>query len=192
MSLDPQLLALQLFTGFALGSLFILLAVGMSLIFGMLGIVNFAHGAFFMVGCYAAVFFYGLTENFWACLILAPLLVGLIGLAVEYVLIRPLYGRGFDDPLLLTFGLAYMLIELVRILFGSDGIPFPIPPALVGVANIGVGYFPIYRLFVIGATALILLALWLLIEKTSFGLIIRAGARDPEILRILGIDIGRV
>lgn len=192
MAIDLQLLGLQLFTGLALGALFILLAVGMSLIFGMLGIVNFAHGAFFMIGCYAAVFLNGLTENFWLCLTLAPLLVGCIGLAVEYFLIRPLYGRGFDDPLLMTFGLAYVLIELVRMAFGSDGIPFPTPHALIGVVNIGVGYFPLYRLFVIAATALLLLALWLLIERTSFGLVIRAGARDPEILRILGIDVGKV
>ena len=190
--LTPDLLAMQVFTGLALGAIYVLLALGMSLLFGMLTVVNFAHGAFYMLGAYAAVALLGLGANFWVCLFFVPLAVGLLGLATERVLIRPLYGRGIDYPLLLTFGLAYVLVELVRIGFGTQDLPFDTPDALIGAADIGIGYFPIYRLFVVGVTALVLLGLWLFLERTPYGLIIRAGARDPQIVRILGIDVGRV
>jgi branched-chain amino acid transport system permease protein len=133
-----------------------------------------------------------LTNSFWIALVGAPLAVGAIGLVVERFLIRPLYGRGFDYPLLLTFGLGYVLVEVVRIVFGSEGVPFETPDALAGAVDIGVGFFPLYRLFVIAATAIILISLWLFIERTRYGLIIRAGARDPEIVRILGINVARV
>jgi branched-chain amino acid transport system permease protein len=187
-----NLLLLQTIAGVALGAIFVLLAIGLSLIFGMLGVVNFAHGAFFMVGAYAGVYFYGLSGNFWFSLVLVPLTVGAVGLAVERWLVRPLYGRGIDYPLLLTFGLSYVLVEAVRIIFGVEGNPMGPPAALRGAVDIGIGHFPAYRLFLIGATAVLVLALWLFIEKTRFGLIIRAGARDPEIVRVLGIDIARV
>ncbi len=107
---------------------------------------------------------------------------------IERVLIRPLYKRSVDDPLLLTFGLGYVLVEAVRIVFGSDGIPFSTPSQLAGVVDLGIGYFPIYRLFVIGVVAVILLLLWLGLERTKFGLIVRAGARDPLIMRVLGVE----
>ncbi len=190
--LTPELLALQAFTGLALGAIYVLLALGMSLLFGMLTVVNFAHGAFYMLGAYAGLAVLGLGGNFWACLVLAPVAVGVLGLLVERFLIRPLYGRGIDYPLLLTFGVAYILVELVRIVFGTQGQPFDTPDALVGAVDIGVGYFPLYRLFVIAVTAVVLVALWLFLERTPYGLIIRAGARDPQIVRILGIDVGRV
>ena len=187
-----DLLALQIFTGLALGAIYVLMALGMSLLFGMLTVVNFAHGAFYMVGAYVAVALLGLGANFWVCLFFAPILVGLLGMLVERVLIRPLYGRGIDYPLLLTFGLSYVMIEAVRIFFGTTGISFDTPDVLVGAADIGIGYFPIYRLFVIGVAAAAVLGLWLFLERTPYGLIIRAGARDPQIVRILGIDVGRV
>jgi branched-chain amino acid transport system permease protein len=190
--ITPQLVGLQLFTGLALGAVYVLLAVGLSLIFGMLTIVNFAHGAFFMVGAYAGYLLYGYVPNFWLCLVLVPLVTGAIGMLAERTLVRPLYGRGIDYPLLLTFGLAYVMVELVRIGFGKQGLPVDTPELLQGSADILVGQFPLYRLFVIGVTALVLLALWFFIEKTSFGLIVRAGARDPQIVRILGIDVARV
>jgi branched-chain amino acid transport system permease protein len=186
-----QLLMLQVVTGIALGSIYALLAIGLSLIFGMLTIVNFAHGAFFMVGAFLGVYFLGLTGSFWFSLVLVPLVVGAIGLATERVLVRPLYGRGIDYPLLLTFGLGYVLIDAMRFLFGIEGVPTSTPAALRGATNLGFGHFPTYRLFLIGITAAIILALWLFIEKTRFGLIIRAGARDPEIVRVLGIDVAR-
>ena len=187
-----ELVGLQLFTGLALGAVYVLLAVGLSLIFGMLTIVNFAHGAFFMVGAYAGYALYQVAPNFWLCLVLVPLLVGALGMAVERVLVRPLYGRGLDYPLLLTFGLAYVMVELVRIAFGKQGLPVDTPELLQGSADILIGQFPLYRLFVIGVTAAVLFGLWLFIEKTSFGLIVRAGARDPQIVRILGVDIAKV
>src|SRR3954449_934293 len=159
--LTPQLLALQAFTGLALGAIYVLLALGVSLLFGMLTVVNFAHGAFYMLGAYAGLAVLGLGGNFWACLVLAPVAVGVLGLLVERFLIRPLYGRGIDYPLLLTFGVAYILVELVRIVFGTQGLPFDTPDALIGAVDIGVGYFPLYRLFIIGVTAVVLVALWL-------------------------------
>src|SRR3954454_4354940 len=176
--LSVNLIALQLFAGLALGAIYVLFAIGLSLIFGMLTVVNFAHGAFYMVGAYVGLYLLSLGGNFWLCLIAVPLAVGLVGLAVERVLIRPLYGRGIDYPLLLTFGLSYIMVELVRIAFGNTGYPVDTPEALQGAVDIGVGYFPLYRLFVIAVTAVILLGLWVFLEKTSYGLIIRAGARD--------------
>jgi branched-chain amino acid transport system permease protein len=190
--ITPQLLALQLVTGIALGSVYALLAVGLSLIFGMLTVVNFAHGAFFMVGAFLGVYFLGITGNFWFSLLLTPIAVGLIGLVTEKFLVRPLYGRGIDYPLLLTFGLSYVMIDAMRFAFGIEGLPSSTPAALRGATDLGFGHFPTYRLFLIAITAVIMLALWLFIEKTKFGLIIRAGARDPEIVRVLGIDVSKI
>lgn len=190
--ITPQLLALQVFTGLALGAIYVLLAVGLSLIFGMLTVVNFAHGAFFMLGAYIGVFAAEQTGSFWVALVLAPLAVAVVGMACERWLIRPLYGRGIDYPLLLTFGLAYIMVEGVRIVFGKSGLPFDTPEILQGAVSLGFADFPTYRLFVIGVVAALLLGLWLLIERTSFGLIVRAGARDPVIVRVLGIDVSRV
>ena len=186
--ITPSLLMLQLVTGVALGAVYALLAIGLSLIFGMLTVVNFAHGAFFMVGAFLGVYFLGLTGNFW----LAPLITGGIGLLAERFLVRPLYGRGIDYPLLLTFGLSYVLIDVVRATFGIEGLPSSTPSALRGAVNLGFGHFPLYRLFLIAATAVVVLALWLFLEKTRYGLIIRAGSRDAEIVRVLGVDISRV
>jgi len=190
--LSFELIALQLFTGLALGAIYVLFAIGLSLIFGMLTVVNFAHGAFYMVGAYVGLFLVSMGGNFWLCLVAVPLVVGSCGMLVERFLVRPLYGRGIDYPLLLTFGLSYIMVELVRIAFGTSGFPFDTPDLLQGAVDIGVGYFPLYRLFVIAATAVVLLALWLFLERTSFGLIIRAGARDPQIVRVLGVDVSRV
>jgi len=187
-----DLLLLQIVTGIALGAVYVLVALGLSLIFGMLAVVNFAHGAFFMVGAYMGVWLFAQTGNFWVCLVLVPLGVGAIGLLTERVLVRPLYGRGIDYPLLLTFGLSYIFVEVVRMMFGLNGIPFSTPQGLTGAVDLGFGHFPRYRLFLIGATAVIVTALYLFIEKTSYGLIIRAGARDPEIVRVLGIDVSKI
>jgi branched-chain amino acid transport system permease protein len=190
--LTPSLIALQLVTGIALGAIYALLAVGLSLIFGMLTVVNFAHGAFFMVGAFLGVYFQALTGSFLVSLVITPLVVGSVGLLSERFLVRPLYGRGIDYPLLLTFGLSYVLIESIRIVFGVGGIASSTPAALRGAVNLGFGHFPLYRLVLIGATAVVVAALWVFIEKTRYGLIIRAGSRDPEIVRVLGIDVSRV
>lgn len=190
--ISPQLFALQLMTGIALGAVYALLAIGLSLIFGMLTVVNFAHGAFFMVGAFLGVYSLSLTGSFWFSLLLVPLATGAIGLLCERFLVRPLYGRGIDYPLLLTFGLSYVLIDVMRFVFGIEGLPSSTPAALRGAVDLGFGHFPLYRLFLIAATAVIVLVLWLFIEKTRYGLIIRAGSRDSEIVKVLGIDIAKV
>jgi branched-chain amino acid transport system permease protein len=187
-----DLFLLQLFTGLALGSIFVLLALGLSLIFGLLTIVNFAHGQFYMLGAYAGVFFLALTGSFWVALLAVPLAVGALGMLCERFLVRPLYGRGIDYPLVLTFGLGLMLLESVRMIAGTEGVPFSTPPVLAGAVDLGFFFFPKYRLFVIAVTALLLVGLWLFLEKTSYGLVIRAGTRDSEIVQVLGIDISRV
>lgn len=189
---DLNLILLQVVTGLALGSVYALLATGLSLIFGMLTVVNFAHGAYFMIGAYVGVYTLDATGNFWISLVLVPVAVGALGLATERFLVRPLYGRGIDYPLLLTFGLSYVFVDLIRIVFGIEGLQSSTPKVLQGSVNIGIGYFPLYRLFLIGAAAVIIAALWLFIEKTRYGLIIRAGARDAEIVRVLGIDVSKV
>lgn len=190
--MDLELILMQLFSGLALGAILVMVALGLTIVFGMLGIVNFAHGALFMVGAYAGLWIAAQTGSFWWALLVAPIAIGVLGMAIERFLIRPLYGRSPDDPLLLTFGLGYVLVESVRITFGTDGIPFSAPEALQGVVDLGVGYFPLYRLFVVGVVALVLLLLWVALEKTRFGLIVRAGARDPLIMKVLGVDVGRL
>jgi len=192
MDISLALITQQLVAGVSLGSIYVLVGVGLSLIFGLLTIVNFAHGALFMVGAYVGTYVFLKTGNFWLCLVAVPLATGCIGLIAERLLIRPLYSRGIDYPLLLTFGLAYVLMDVVRMLFGVQGERFDTPEALQGAVDIGVGMFPLYRLVLIAFTAALMLALWLFIEKTRFGLIIRAGARDAQVLRVLGIDVSRV
>ena len=190
--LTLELLGMQLLTGVALGSIYALLALGLCLIFGMLGVVNFAHGAFFMVGAFLGVYFLGLTGNFFFSLLLVPIVTGVIGLVTERFLIRPLYGRGIDYPLLLTFGLSYVLIEVMRVTFGIEGLPSITPDSLKGSMNVGIGYFPKYRIFLIAMTALIILGIWFFIQKTRYGLIIKAGSRDAEIVKVLGVDVAKV
>ncbi|HEY0663771.1 MAG TPA: branched-chain amino acid ABC transporter permease, partial [Thiobacillaceae bacterium] len=144
--ITPQLLALQLVSGIGLGAIYALLAVGLSLIFGMLTVVNFAHGAFFMVGAFLGVYFQTLTGSFLVSLVITPLVVGCVGLLSERFLVRPLYGRGIDYPLLLTFGLSYVLIDAIRWMFGIEGLPSSTPAALRGAVDLGFGHFPLYRL----------------------------------------------
>lgn len=187
-----QLLAAQLVTGIALGAVYALLALGLSLIFGMLTVVNFAHGAFFMVGAFLGVYTLGVTGSFWFSLLLVPLATGLVGLVTERFLVRPLYGRGIDYPLLLTFGLSYVLVDAMRFAFGIEGLPSSTPALLRGATDLGFGMFPTYRLFLVFAAAVVIGGLWLFIERTRYGLIIRAGARDPEIVQVLGIDVAKV
>src|SRR5260370_3556380 len=185
-------LVTQLFTGLVLGMIFVLLAVGLSLIFGLLTVVTFAHGSFYMLGAYFGFFLFGLTGNFWVSLAVAPLMVGSFGLLVERFLVRPLYGRRFDGALLPTFGLSLVLIEAARLVWGKIGVTFDPPRELGQAVNLGFTLFPAYRLFVIGVTAAVLVALWLFLSRTDLGLIIRAGSRDPLMVQALGIDLGRI
>jgi branched-chain amino acid transport system permease protein len=185
-------LAAQVFTGLVLGMIFVLLAIGLSLIFGLMTVVNFAHGSLYMLGAYFGFLLLGLTKNFWLALVLAPLMVGALGLLMERFLIRRLYGRSPDDPLLLTFGLSLIMIEAARLIWGKIGLTFDPPRALGGAVNLGFMNFPAYRLFVIAITGLVLVALWLFLERTPVGLVIRAGSRDPLMVRALGIDLSRI
>lgn len=186
-------LAAQVFTGLVLGGLFVLLAIGLSLIFGLMTVVNFSHGALYMLGAYLGyTIARTLGLGFWVALVVAPVLVGLFGLLMERFLIRPLYGRSPDDPLLLTFGLSLVLIELVRVIWGKIGLTFDPPAPLAGAVNLGFTLFPVYRVFVLAITALVLVALWLFLERTNIGLIIRAGSRDALMVRALGVDLSRI
>ncbi|MGH7333762.1 MAG: branched-chain amino acid ABC transporter permease, partial [Candidatus Rokuibacteriota bacterium] len=115
-------LAAQVFTGLVLGGILVLMAIGLSLIFGLMTVVNFSHGALYMLGAYFAFTVLGLTKSFWLSLILAPLMVGTLGFVIERFLIRRLYGRGPDDPLLLTFGLSLVLVETVKVIWGKVGL----------------------------------------------------------------------
>jgi len=190
----PELSTLlaQVFTGLVLGMIYVLLAIGLSLIFGLMTVVNFAHGALFMLGAYFGVFVLTYTKSFWVALIVAPLMVGALGLLMECFLIRRLYGRSPDDPLLLTFGLSLILVEGVKLLWGKIGLTLDPPRALAGAVNLGFMSFPAYRIFLIGVTVAVLIGLYFFLGRTNIGLIIRAGSRDPLMVRALGIDLGRV
>ncbi|HXZ38731.1 MAG TPA: branched-chain amino acid ABC transporter permease [Thermodesulfobacteriota bacterium] len=188
-----NILIFQIFTGLVLGMIFVLLAIGLSLIFGLLTVVNFAHGAFYMWGAYVALLSAGYFNNFWLGLIVVPLVTGAIGMAVEYLFVRRLYGLNPDYPLLLTFGLSLIMIEAIRILFGTTGYPFNAPISLQQSINFfNLFSFPLYRIFVIFVTAAVIFLIWLFLEKTNVGLIIRGGTRDSEMVRVLGIDISKV
>ncbi|HUP36313.1 MAG TPA: branched-chain amino acid ABC transporter permease [Candidatus Limnocylindria bacterium] len=191
----PELSTLlaQVFTGLVLGLIYVLLAIGLSLIFGLMAVVNFAHGALFMLGAYFGVFLLGHTGSFWVALIGAPLMVGTVGLIMERFLIRRLYGRGSpDDPLLLTFGLSLILVEGVKVIWGKIGLTLDPPRALAGAVDLGFMAFPAYRLFLIVVVVAVLIGLYFFLGRTNIGLIIRAGSRDPLMVRALGIDLGRV
>jgi len=190
----PELSTLlaQVFTGLVLGMIYVLLAIGLSLIFGLMTVVNFAHGALFMLGAYFGVFLLTYTKSFWVALIVAPLMVGALGLLMERFLIRRLYGRSPDDPLLLTFGLSLILIEGVKVFWGKIGLTLDPPRALAGAVDLGFMAFPAYRLFLIAVTVAVLVGLYFFLGRTNIGLIIRAGSRDPLMVRALGIDLGRI
>ena len=189
--IDLSTLLAQVFTGLVLGMIYVLLAIGLSLIFGLMTVVNFAHGALFMLGAYFGVFLLSYT-NFWVALIVAPLMVGALGLLIERFLVRRLYGRSPDDPLLLTFGLSLILVEGVKVIWGKIGLTLDPPPALGGAVDLGFMAFPVYRLFLIVVILAVLIGLYAFLGRTSIGLIIRAGSRDPLMVRALGIDLGRV
>ncbi|HXG04677.1 MAG TPA: branched-chain amino acid ABC transporter permease [Candidatus Binatia bacterium] len=192
LDISASALAAQVFTGLVLGGIYVLLAIGLSLIFGLMTVVNFAHGSLYMLGAYYGFFLLGLTRNFWLALVVAPIMVGVCGLLIERFLIRRLYGRSPDDPLLLTFGLSLVLVEAVRLIWGKIGLALDPPRELAGAVNLGFMVFPLYRLFVIAVTALVLIGLWLFLERTNVGLFIRAGSRDPLMVRALGVHLGRI
>ena len=191
MPLLADLLA-QALNGLAYGVLLFLLSVGLTLIFGMLDVINLAHGSFYMLGAYAGLTLIAATGSFWLAFALAPLVVGLIGVLVERALLRPLYRRPPLDQVLLTFGLIYLFEDLVKWLWGGR-IRSIAPPALfAGSVRLGHVTVPSYRLFVIGFGLVMAVLLWALIERTHLGALIRAGVFDAEMAAGLGIDVGRV
>jgi branched-chain amino acid transport system permease protein len=180
----------QLVNGLVLGFLYVLIAIGLSIVFGMLGIVNFAHGVYFALGAYFALMLLGVAGP-WATLA-APILVGIVGMAVEMTLMRPLYGKDPVLGLFMTFGIALFVEELIRTIWGAAGYPFNAPGIFAGFLILGPVIVTKYRLFVLAITIIILAALWLFLHGTRYGRIIRAGSRDPEMVSMLGINLKRV
>jgi branched-chain amino acid transport system permease protein len=180
---------LQFFiNGIVLGAIYVLLAVGLSIIFGMIGIVNLTHGILYMLGAYATV---TLTPHigFFPSLALSPLLVALFGMAIEAAFLRRIYKGDPALGLLFTFGLAMFLEQMVRWIWGTQGIPFQIPEALRGAIAMGPIVYSKYRYFVGLCAVLVIASLWYFLEKTPYGMIIRAGSRDPDMVRVLGISL---
>jgi branched-chain amino acid transport system permease protein len=157
--------------------------MGLSLIFGLLTVVNFAHGAFYMWGAYVALLSAGYFNNFWLGLIVVPLVTGAMGMAVEYLFVRRLYGLNPDYPLLLTFGLSLIMMEAVRILFGTTGYPFNAPVSLQQSINFfNLFSFPLYRIFVIFVTAAVIIFIWLFWRRPTW--INHPGGTDSEMVRV--------
>jgi branched-chain amino acid transport system permease protein len=174
--------------GLLVGSYYIILALGLSLIFSLGGVVNLAHGAFYALGAYFA---YEINRRlgFFGALALSPIAVGLIGMAIESLLIRRLYREDPALTLLFTFGLALATEQSLRLIWGATGLPFPLPDAFRGVLLLGDFLYPYYRLFVLAVAVIAVGGIWLLLDKTPFGMIVRAGVSDPEMVRALGISL---
>jgi branched-subunit amino acid ABC-type transport system permease component len=182
----------QALNGLAYGVLLFLLSVGLTLIFGMLDVVNLAHGSFYMLGAFAGLTLIGATGSFWIALLVAPLLVGGVGALLERACLRPLYRRPPLDQVLLTFGFIYLFEDLVKWIWGGRIRSIPPPDLFKGSVTIFGATIPSYRLFVIAFGLAVAVLLWLLIERTRLGAIIRAGVFDAEMTAGLGIDIHRV
>lgn len=169
--------------------LLFLVSVGLTLVFGILGVVNFAHGTLYMVGAYMGYTVAVKSGNFGLALILAPLGVALLGGIIECLALRPLYGKNPLFQILLTFGISLILSELIRVLWGGLAKLPQIPLLLEGSVKILGSPYPIYRLFIVGCGFLLAFLLWQIMEKTRFGMIIRAGSHDREMVGFLGINI---
>ncbi|MGH7071230.1 MAG: branched-chain amino acid ABC transporter permease [Acetobacteraceae bacterium] len=175
-----------------IGMIYFLRAVGLSIIFGIMNFVNFAHGAFYLLGAYLCYAIAGATGNFWVALALAPLLVGCGGWLGERYFLNRLYRAPHMFQILVTLGLALAIQETVVIIWGPIGKHIATPELFRGVVFLGNFAYPKYRLFVIGFSALLALALWLLLERTTFGAILRAGTESTEMVSLLGIDVFRI
>ncbi|HSF01597.1 MAG TPA: branched-chain amino acid ABC transporter permease [Solirubrobacterales bacterium] len=180
----------QLLHGVVFGAALGLLALGLTVIFGLLGVMNFAHGELFMMGAYAGVVVVGLTQSFWVALIAAPLLVGALAAVTEVATLRPLYRREPLYGLILTFGLAMVFREGVRQIWGGE-IRRILPPFEGSTPLLGMTY-PNYRLFLLAISSALLLGIWLFFTKTRAGVIVRAAVQDAEMLDGLGVDVRRV
>jgi branched-chain amino acid transport system permease protein len=180
----------QLTLGLVNGSFYALLSLGLAVIFGLLGIVNFAHGAFYMLGAFAA--YVGLESfgvNYWLALVLSPLAVGLAGVLVERLFLRHLYRLDPLYGLLLTFGVALIAEGLMRERFGASGYSYPVPALLQGVVNLGFMVLPLYRAWVVIASLTVCALTWFLIERTRLGATLRAATENARLVQAFGINV---
>lgn len=193
LGISPQALFGQLLLGLINGSFYALLSLGLAVIFGMLNIINFAHGAFYMVGAFCAWFllqYLGLGH--WSALIITPVIVGLFGMLLERTLLKQIQNIDHLCGLLLTFGLALILQGLFRNYFGSSGLPYPIPEQLQGGHNLGFMFLPNYRAWVIIFSVIVCLLTWYAIERTKLGAYLRAATENPTMVRAFGINVPRM
>jgi branched-chain amino acid transport system permease protein len=182
----------QLFNGLALGTLLALISAGLTIIYGTLGVLNLAHGAMFMLGGYAGYAAYEATGSFLIAVIAGAAFVLVVGLVLELAIIRRFYRRPPEDQILVTFGLGIVMVELVRLCFGSLSKQVPPPSWAAGVTPLGFMIYPTYRIVVMGIAASSLLVLYLILYRTRIGKIVRAGIEDSTMVNILGINVNRV
>src|SRR5690606_30819644 len=181
----------QLFNGLAMGLLLALTSTGLTIIYGTLGVVNFAHGALFVVGAYAGYTAYGVTESFLIAIVVGSLVALVVGLVVERGLMRMYYSRPAEDQILVTFGIGIILVEIVRSIYGGISLSVPTPVWGQGIAHIGSLIYPLYRLQALGIAAATLALLYFVLYRTSLGLIVRAGIEDAQMVNVLGINVKR-
>jgi len=183
----------QLLIGLINGSFYALLSLGLAVIFGMLNIINFAHGAQYMLGAFFAYLLLQLTGiGYWPALIVAPVLVGIIGIVIERTMLQWLYKLDHLYGLLLTFGLALVIEGVFRNYYGSSGQPYQVPPSLQGGRNLGFMFLPNYRAWVIVASVVVCFGTWFVIEKTRLGAYLRAATENPTLVRAFGINVPRM
>ena len=188
-----QALYAQLLVGLINGSFYALLSLGLAVIFGMLNIINFAHGALYMMGAFVAYFLLNLGGiNYWWALLLAPIIVGIFGMILERTMLQWLTGLDHLYGLLLTFGIALIVQGVFQNYFGSSGLPYAIPDQLKGGMNLGFMFLPIYRGWVVVFSLVVCLATWFLIEKTQLGAYLRAATENPTLVRAFGINVPRM
>lgn len=182
----------QCFNGLALGALLALISSGLTIIYGTLGVLNLAHGAMFMLGGYIGYLAYTYTQSYLLAVLAGSLAMVVIGIVIERVIIRSFYARPPEDQILVTFGLGIVIVELVRLGFGSLSVQIPPPAWAQGVTIIGFLIYPTYRIVVLGIAAVALLALYLVLYRTRLGLVVRAGIEDTGMVDILGINVDQV
>jgi branched-chain amino acid transport system permease protein len=189
-----EFFTISLLNGISYGLLLFMLSSGLTLIFSMMGVLNFAHASFYMVGAYIAYSISSLSSiGFWAALLLAPLMVGAMGAVFEKYCLRRVHKFGHVPELLITFGLSYIILELVQLVWGRGSMDYRVPPVLDGPLFILYGtHFPAYRGFMMLVALLMLLAIWLLLTRTRIGLIIQAALTHPETVETLGHNVPRV
>jgi len=183
-----QLIIFNIFNGLVVGAFYALMAIGLSLILNLSGVINFAHGGFLALGAYIAYTLFPYT-GFWGALLLAPFLTAIIGLVVERLLIRRLYGRDPLYSLLLTFGLAYILEDGARFIWGAQSLPYPIPGWLTTPLSTEFFFLTGYRLFMVALVGVAVAALFYILNRTRLGMRIRAGTLDLETVSVLGVNV---